>query len=56
MKRVNAKDTADFASFRVNTGFQDLPGVHNVAKVWRQGAIVGGPGCLGVGVGLWEIV
>lgn len=33
-----------------------LPGIDDVAEVWRQGSIVGSSCCLGVGVGLWEMV
>lgn len=51
--------SANFVAFIPNcrlSGFQELPGIDNVAEVWRQGSVVGNPGCLGVGVGLWEVV
>ena len=34
----------------------ELPGVDDVAEVWRKGSVVGDAGCLRVGVGLWEVV
>lgn len=36
--------------------FLEVPGVDDVAEIWRQGSVVGGSGRFRVGVRLWEVV